>query len=459
MSAVVNSPSNPSATPAPETSPSAVSALVGNEADAAPVRWPWLDIPVEAILRFFNNPYGMIATCTFALVGIGLVMVYSASAPVAYRFGAPTALFEKQTIYALAGLLAFLLCSHTDYHRLGRRRHWLYFIGVALLVATLIPHVGLTLNGARRWLGFAGITFQPVDLVKVAITIVLAWLLSAKQTVLHNYWRGFLPPFLVFLLPWSLIIIQPDMGNAILLLLTCLAMMYIAGMPLRHLMTSLLPAIPVILLVIYKKGDYIQQRIVEWWNATGSHDMVYQGKNYQVNMSLSGLAEGGWLGQGLGASSLKVYHLPEAYNDFILAVIGEELGVLGLVCILALLALITIQGLRLAKRAPDVFGRLLAVGITFSIAVQALINFAVVTRSMPTKGISFPLVSYGGSSLVLTLAALGILCNVARQTSVAAAPKQRGAEPYVPPSPEVAAALGAQERAVQAREAAAQVGL
>lgn len=420
---------------------------------------PWLDRPLGALVRLFSQPRAMITTATLALLAIGLVLVYSASAPTAYRFGAPTALFEKQTIYALAGLLAFLFCSHFDYHRLGRRRGWIYALGVVLLVATLIPHVGMTLNGARRWLGFAGISFQPADYVKLALAVALAWILAAKQGNFQNYWRGFVPPFLVFLLPWSLIIVQPDMGNAILLLLTCLSMMYIAGMPLRHLFTSAIPAIPVILVVIYKKGDYIQQRIAEWWAAAGSHDMIYQGKNYQVNMSLSGLANGGWTGVGLGNGTLKVYHLPEAYNDFILAVVGEELGVLGLAVVMLLMGLIAFQGLRLAKRAPDAFGRLLAVGITFSITVQALINFAVVTRSMPTKGISFPLISYGGSSLVLTLAALGVLCNIAKQTNIQARPSQRGAESYIPPPPEIRAALGKQELAAQAREQAAQNGL
>ncbi|MGH7144838.1 MAG: putative lipid II flippase FtsW [Planctomycetota bacterium] len=412
-----------------------------------------IDAAIDALVRTFSNPRGMITSCTIGLVAMGLVMVYSASAPTAYRFGAPTALFEKQTLYALSGLLAFLFCSHFDYHRLGKRRQLLYGAGVLLLVATFIPHVGMTLNGARRWLGFAGITFQPADWVKVSLTVMLAHLLAEKQSILHHYWRGFVPPFVVFLLPWALVIVQPDMGNAILLLLTCLAMMFVAGMPLRHLFTSAIPAVPVIALVVIKKGEYIQQRILQWWGAAGSKEMIYQGKNYQVNMSLSGLAEGGWFGRGLGASVLKVYHLPEAYNDFILAVVGEELGVAGLTFILLLLGLIAFQGLRLAKRAPDMFGRLLALGITFSITVQAMINLAVVTRSMPTKGISFPLVSYGGSSLVLTLAALGILCNVAKQTDIKAKPAQRGAEPYVEPAAEVRAALGRQEIAALKREA------
>jgi cell division protein FtsW len=366
---------------------------------------------------------------TGALVAFGLVMVYSASFVVAERrFGSPTYFLERHAIYLLAGCFALAVTSLFDYHRLARYWKWFLAIAFVLLAVVLIPGVGTKLNGARRWFSLGGLTFQPSELVKPLLIVGLAgWAVHVRERI-ETFSEGFLPGALLAGAAVVLTALEPDLGSAGLLAVVSGAMLFTAGVKLRHGLPVALILLPAGAGFAYFKLGYIQRRVGEWWN--GISDPT--GAGYQIDQALKALGSGGVHGVGLGQGQSKLFFLPEAHNDFIFALLGEEFGLIGTLALLLLFVLFVVQGWRVASRAPDKLGALIALGVTLCIGFQAAINMAVVTHSMPTKGIALPLVSYGGSSLVFTLAAIGLLLNVAAHPSSDALPSTLGALPVAP---------------------------
>ena len=363
---------------------------------------------------------------TGALLALGTVMVYSASFVVArQRFGSATFFLERHGVYLLAGCLALAIGSLWDYHRLARHWKWLLLTALLLLAAVLVPGVGERINGARRWFRVGTSTIQPSELAKPLLVAGLAaWAATrARDGRLQRFTQGFLPGAGLVGSAVVLVALEPDLGTAALLLFVLGAILFVAGMRLAHALPALLLGVPVGALVAWSRLGYIQGRIGEFFS--GTSDPL--GRGYQQTQGLIAQGSGGILGSGLGQGHAKLHFLPEAHNDFILALIGEELGLLGSLGVLLCFVLFVCQGWRVARRAPDLLGSLIALGVTLLVGMQALLNIAVVTRSMPTKGISLPLVSYGGSSLIFSLFAIGLLLNVAAHPPAEEPPEMLGA--------------------------------
>jgi cell division protein FtsW len=363
---------------------------------------------------------------TGTLLSLGVVMVYSASFVFAEKkFGSPTYFLQRHAVYLLAGCIALGVTSLWDYHKLARHWKWLVCAAAIMLIAVMIPGIGVRINGARRWFSVAGITFQPSEAVKPLIIMGMAgWIIYARDKI-TTFTGGFLPGAIIASLIVLLTAFEPDLGSAGLLSCVLGAMLFVGGVRLKYVLPSLVVALPVGGFIAYSKLGYIQSRIAQW--LSGGSDPL--GHGYQITQAMMAQGSGGIFGAGLGQGHSKLLFLPEAHNDFIFALIGEELGLIGTLSLLTLFALFVIQGWRVARRAPDMLGTLIALGVTLCIGLQAAINIAVVTHSMPTKGIALPLVSYGGSSLVFTLAAVGLLLNVAAHPACDAVPKTVGAVP------------------------------
>jgi cell division protein FtsW len=363
---------------------------------------------------------------TGALLSLGLVMVYSASFVLAEKkFHSPTHFLQWHAVYLLAGCMALAVTSVWDYHRLAR--HWRWYVGLAvvLLGTVLVPGLGARINGARRWFVVAGLTFQPSEAAKVLLVLGLPGWIAYAGDKIASFREGFLPAAAVVGIVTVLTALEPDLGSAGLLALVMSAVLFAGGVRLRYALPALALAAPLGLLVAYSKLGYIRAR-VEHWLHSGSDPL---GAGYQITQAMMAEGSGGIFGVGLGQGQSKLLYLPEAHNDFILALIGEEFGLLGTLGLLLLFAMLVAQGWRVAARAPDLLGTLLALGITLCIGFQAAINIAVVTHSMPTKGIGLPLVSYGGSALIFTLASVGLLLNVAAHPSCDVLPGTLGAAP------------------------------
>ena len=360
-----------------------------------------------------------------ALLALGLVMVYSASFVMAEKTQhCATYYLQHQAIYLLAGCFALALTSLWDYHRLAR--HWKWFIGAAvlLLLAVMAPGVSAKINGARRWFSLGGVTLQPSEMVKPLMILGLAGWIAKTRNKISTLKEGFIPGALITGTVVVLVAIEPDMGTAGLLAIVFAALLFVGGIRMKYAVPAFFVSLPLGALVAYSKLGYIRSRIEEFLSGADP-----RGAGYHINQSLMGLGSGGIFGVGLGQGHSKLLYLPEIHNDFIFALIGEELGLIGTLSTLALFALFVIQGWRVARRAPDMLGSLIALGVTLCIGLQAAINIAVVTHSMPTKGIALPMISYGGSSMVFTLAAVGLLLNVAAHPACDALPSTLGAVP------------------------------
>jgi cell division protein FtsW len=350
-----------------------------------------------------------IAAAAVALVGLGLVMIYSTSGVLAERFGSETHFLARQAVWAAVAAGAFLAARATDYHLLARLRRPIIVAAVVLLVLVLVPGVGAKLNGARRWFRLAGASFQPSDAAKLALVVYLASFLAEKREALSDWRRGFLPPVIVLGAAVGLTALEPDVGTAALLAGIGAALLVVGGTKAQHLVPAALMAAPVAAGYALIRLDYVRARLLAFLDPASDP----LGAGYHARQSLLALASGGALGKGLGQGSQKLFFLPEAHTDFILAIAGEELGLLGTLAVVGAFAAIVLAARRIALAAPDRTGALLATGIALWIGMQAAFNVAVVTASCPTKGIPLPLVSYGGSSLVVTAFGLGVLLNIA----------------------------------------------
>lgn len=347
---------------------------------------------------------------TLILVGVGIVMIYSASAIRAQeRFGDPTFFLKKQLVYAVLGLLAMAWAVGRDLKTFQRLTPILFLGSLLLLLLVLVPHVGIRINGARRWIRFFGLSFQPAELGKVAVILFLASYFARRQDRLGSFLDGFLPPLFMTGLVAGLIIIQPNFGTAAILLFVAGLLFFVGGARIGHLLATAVAALPA-LLFLALQSSHGRTRLL----ALVDPARVSAKATYQLVQSFYALGPGGLLGRGLGDSMQKLFFLPEPHTDFIFAIVGEEMGFVGAMLVVALYALFLWRGTRAALRAGDPYASYLAMGITGLVVGQAALNIAVVSGLLPTTGVPLPFVSFGGSSLTLTLFGAGVLLNVSR---------------------------------------------
>lgn len=345
-----------------------------------------------------------------ALSLLGCIMVASASLPIAaIRYEQPSYLLIKHLIALTIGLIVFWLCSRFEYRALLNIDHILLLIALGLTALTLVP--GLSVRGS--WLRLPGpFQPQPTEFLKLALIISFAAMIVRKGEHLTEFSEGVLPPLLVTSGAALMALKQSDFAMALIFFLIVLYMLFIGGARLGHLVGVVLIAVPALALLLIT-APYRFSRLISFLDPFKYSTT----EGYQLVQSLTAIGSGGLFGRGLGESREKLLFLPEPYNDFIFAIIGEELGLLGGLLIIGLFAYLTWVGYSIAARAPDRFGMLLASGITFTIAAQAAINLGVATGILPVTGLTLPFISYGGSSLIVSCAMTGILLNIARRES------------------------------------------
>jgi cell division protein FtsW len=342
------------------------------------------------------------------LTGIGLIMVFSTTA-VADGSGLVdgVAQLKRQATWVLLSVLSLLVTARIDYHVLGKLGRYALVGSAAALLLVLVPQIGARINGARRWFLVAGLSIQPSEIAKVALTVGLAELLVRKREILGDFKRGYLPVMALIGFFVGIIAIEPDIGTAVLVLSVSLVMAIVAGIRFRHLVPSLFLMLPPAMLALFLKFEHIGNRLSGFRNPLESYHTLH---------SLVALGSGGVFGTGLGNGREKLNFLPAKSTDFIFSILGEEMGFVGTAVVVLLFAALVFVGLRIALRAPDRLGSLIALGLTLFVALQAAMNIAVVTASMPTKGISLPFVSMGGSSIIALSIGVGVVVNVARQS-------------------------------------------
>ncbi|MDR7519263.1 MAG: putative lipid II flippase FtsW [Armatimonadota bacterium] len=362
-----------------------------------------------AVLHRRSGDVVLFAT-VLALVAIGLVMVYSASSVVAYeRLSDSAYFFKRQAAWAALGLAAMWVARSVYHQRLRRLAAPLLLVAIVLLVAVLIPGVGRVAGGARRWIAVGPASFQPVEVAKVAVLVYMAHFAARRGLAIRDWRRGIVPPLAIVGLCAGLVLQQPDMGSAVMLAAVVLLVLFLAGARMLHLALVILAALPAAAVAVVA-AHYRLQRVLAFLDPWSDP----QGRGFHVIQSLLAFGSGGLWGVGLGGSSQKFFYLPERHTDFIFAIIGEELGLLGTMGLLGLFALFAYRGFRIARAAPDRFSALLAAGITATIAGQALLNMGVATGLLPVTGVPLPFVSFGGSSLVMTMIQVGILSNISQ---------------------------------------------
>jgi cell division protein FtsW len=349
-------------------------------------------------------------TVTMLLVFVGLVMVFSASAVMAReRFGSPYAFLLKQLIWASAGLLAMVVAMRVDYRRYKHPALVFSLLGLTTLLLISVFFLDRSHN-THRWFRVGAFSFQPSELAKPVLILFLAYFLEARTKTMDD-WRNTLAPAaapVVVLL--GLIVLQPDLGTAIACAGIAACILYVAGMRLRYFAYAFgASLVPLYFLIFHV--NFRRDRILAFMNPYAER----QKAGFHLIQSLIAVATGGITGTGLMEGKQKLFYLPEPHTDFIFAVTAEELGLVGALFVVTLFAIFLWRGMRASWRTGDIFGRYLAAGITSMVVLQAFINISVVLGMMPTKGIPLPLVSYGGSSLFVTLACVGVLLNITKQ--------------------------------------------
>ena len=354
---------------------------------------------------------------TLLLTIMGLVMLFSASFPSAnYESGDPAYYLKRQGLFALLGLAAMLAMARIDYHRLRGMTKILMYVSVFLLALVLVPGVGITQNGATRWLGKAGVlTFQPSEIAKLAIIVYFADSISKKKNLMENFKYGVRPYILILGFFAGLMLLEPHLSGTILIVGTGIVLMIVGGLDKRWIIggVSGVAAVGLIYVKLVEAGiiSYGADRIRMWKDPW--IDALNEG--YQMCQSLIAIGSGGLTGVGLGKGRQKFLYLPEEHNDFIFAVVCEELGLIGATLVMLVFALLILRGFWVALQARDRFGALLVVGVMTQISLQTFLNIAVVSGLVPATGISLPFFSYGGTALALQLFEMGIVLSVSRQ--------------------------------------------
>jgi cell division protein FtsW len=355
----------------------------------------------------------MLLFAVLMLLVVGVVMVYSSSSVVALTtYDDPAYFMKRQLTWALFGLVLMAITMRIDHHKLSDQRVViaLLLISLMLFAATLVPGVGRLVNGSRRWLRLGMLSFQPSELAKFGLVAYMSYFIAKKEGRIRDFRNGLVPAYVVAAIFLGVAALQPDFGSAMTFAGVTAIMLFAGGANVLHLGGTVLAALPFIYFAVAYKA-YRWRRISAFLDPWADP----QGAGHQIIQSFLAFGSGGVFGRGLGEGRQKLLFLPERHSDFIYAVIGEELGLIGALAVLGLFLVILRRGVKISLAAVDPFSRMLALGITLLICLSGVINMAVVTGLLPTKGLALPLVSYGGSSLVITMASLGVLLNISKE--------------------------------------------
>ena len=370
--------------------------------------------PVKKAISESAPPYDVqLMFSVLFLVGIGIVMVYSASSALALKkYGTGYFFLKKQAFFSLLGFMALIICRRIP---IKVYRIFAYpFLALALifLVFVFVPDFGVSAGGSARWLHFGTFSFQPSEFARFALVIYLAYSISKKQDKIREFSVGFLPHVIVLIIFSGLIYFQPDFGSMFILGIITWIMLYAGGVRIVHLLSPLFVLLPALYFLMIT-AEYRLKRVMSFldpWQYPAD-------EGYQIIHSLMAFGTGGIWGEGIGKGYQKLFYLPEPHTDFIFSVIGEELGLLGVLIILGLYVLILWRGIIIAISAIDPFGSFLAIGLTTAIGLQVCVNMGVALGLLPTKGLTLPFLSYGGTSLLVNMASIGILMSIRTNSS------------------------------------------
>jgi cell division protein FtsW len=345
---------------------------------------------------------------TLALVGVGIVMVYSTSAILAAdRFQDPYYFLKRQALYAGIGFILMILMMFLPYKILKRFAYPILILSILFLIAVLIPGIGHRAGGSMRWLKIQSFSFQPSELAKLGLIIFLAYFLTKKEEKIRSFSFGFLPTILLSGVVIALVVKEPDFGGALFLTLIVFFLLFASGARLIYVFGAFLLIAPVAYYFLMNAG-YRYKRLISfirpWEDPTGT--------SFQIVQSFLSFGSGGLFGLGLGEGRQKLFFLPAPHTDFIFSIIGEELGLVGAMIVVLLFFILTLRGIQIGLSLEDRFGAYLALGITLLVSLQALINMGMVLGLLPTKGLTLPLISYGGTSLITNLVGVGILLHL-----------------------------------------------
>ncbi|WP_412975358.1 stage V sporulation protein E [Ornithinibacillus sp. 179-J 7C1 HS] len=361
-----------------------------------------------------DRPDYFLFSVIILLLIIGIVMVYSSSYIWAeYKYADSLYFVKRQLLFAGVGVAGMFFFMYIPYSNWAKYSKIILLVCFILLLLVLIPGVGLVRGGAQSWIGVGAFSIQPSEFMKLGLIIFLSVYLSVNQKYITSFKKGFFPALILVFTSFGLIMLQPDLGTGMVLVLTCMIMIFVAGARISHFVgLAILGLVGFALLII--SAPYRISRITAFLNPW--EDPL--GDGFQIIQSLYAIGPGGLMGVGLGNSLQKYFYLPEPQTDFIFAILGEELGFIGGSILLLLFVLLFWRGIRVAIEAPDAFGRFLALGIVSMLVVQVMINISVVIGLIPVTGITLPFLSYGGSSLTLTLCSVGILLNISKSSRV-----------------------------------------
>jgi cell division protein FtsW len=342
------------------------------------------------------------------LVGMGIVMVYSASSALALKkFGSDYFFLKKQAAFSLIGIVMLVVFSYIPFRLYRTLAYPALAVAIAMLVAVAFSEWGVAAGGSARWLQLGPLRFQPSELARLALVTYLAYSMSKKDERLRDFYVGFLPHLIVLSVLASLLLLQPDFGSAVVLAALTWIMLFVGGCRITHLLSVIVALAPIAWLFMHQ-ADYRVRRLMSfldpWQYPTA--------EGYQIIHSLMAFGTGGVTGAGLGKGYQKLFYLPEPHTDFIFSVVGEELGLIGVMIVILLYGIILTRGIRIARNTPDRFGSFMAMGITVTIGLQVCINMGVALGLLPTKGLTLPFLSYGGTNLLTNMAAVGILMNI-----------------------------------------------
>lgn len=357
-----------------------------------------------------TSRFWMLASVVTVLNLVGVLMTLSASSVASVKqSGTPWFFAQRQFMWTGVGVLALLVTLYVSVSFWRRFAAPLFFLSLVPLVAVLVPGLGATKNGAARWIAIGPLQLQPSEFVKLTLLILVADILARRSHLLDD-WRETLRPVLILLgVVAALIMKQPNLGTTLIITAMVLTVVWVAGVRLLPLGVIGLAGAALAGLAVLLE-PFRLRRMMSFLDLRGNLD----GTGYQTGQAMVGFANGGWLGRGLGRSTVKWGYLPYAFNDFIFAVIGEEFGLFGALAVVGLFVAFVVTGTSIALAAEDRFSMLLAIGVTAWLGVQAIMNMAVVTGTMPLTGVPLPFISFGGSAQIINLAAVGLLLNVAR---------------------------------------------
>jgi cell division protein FtsW len=354
----------------------------------------------------------MILVPVILLLSCGLILVYSASSNLAeHRLGDSYFYLKRQALFCILGVSLMMLAKRIPCTVYAKTVYPLLFLSGALLLLLFVPGFGYKVNNACRWLRCGSYSLQPSELTKITLAFYMAYSMAKKGAGMESFTKGLLPHLMVTGVFMLLIMLQPDLGTAVIIGCWALILLFVGGARIRHLLAVLMLFTPVLLWLIW----HAEYRLKRWLAFLNPWDDP-QGIGFQIIHSFLAFGSGGLWGAGLGNSKQKLFYLPEPHTDFVLSIAAEEVGFVGVTCIVVLFGILIVEGIRVALSARDLYSTYLALGLTCLIALQVVVNMGVVTGLLPTKGLTLPLVSYGGSSLAVNLMGIGILLNISSRT-------------------------------------------